>query len=185
MTSSSEKVEPAPNQPDVSARFAAVFREHAPFAWRCLRRLGVAPGDVDDVCQEVFLVVHRKLSELDPDVSPRGWIYGVCVKKASDHRRLAHKKREKLSDVLPEPEATASGADASLDSRRALRKLDEVLAALDEDKRVAFVLYEIEGLGLEEIATACQCPLQTVYSRLTAARKHVQTALAQQREELR
>lgn len=130
------------------------------------------------MCQEVFLVVHRKLGEFDGRASLRAWIYGICVRKASDQRRLAHKKREQLTDVLPEPEESASGPDVSLDTRRALRKLDAALASLDDDKRAAFVLYEVEGLSLQEVASACGTPLQTVYSRLTAARRHVEAALS-------
>jgi RNA polymerase sigma-70 factor (ECF subfamily) len=157
--------------------FAAVFREHAPFVWRCLRRLGVASGDVDDVLQEVFLVVHRRLPDYDGRASMRAWIYGICVRKASDHRKLAHKKREHLTEHVPEGASRGDGPDAALERRRALARLDAALADLDEDKRAAFVLYEIEGLGLAEIAEAVGCPLQTVYSRLGAARKHVEHAL--------
>ncbi|NUP11774.1 MAG: sigma-70 family RNA polymerase sigma factor [Polyangiaceae bacterium] len=185
MIEPSEKGDTPPNTGAVPLVFADLFREHAPFVWRCLRRLGVWPGDVDDVCQEVFLVVHRKIEDLDPSVSPRAWIYGVCIRKASDYRRLSHKKREQLHDVPPEPEERSSGPDASLDSRRALAKLDRVLATMDEERRAAFVLYEIEGLSLQEVATACGCPLQTVYSRLTAARRQVEASLAETKKELR
>lgn len=159
--------------------FAEVFRAHAPFAWRCLRRLGVATGDVDDVCQEVFLIVHKKLATYDGRASLRSWIYGICIRKASDHRRLAHVQRERLHDVMPESEAVSGGPEAALESRRALAQLDRALQRLDDDKRAAFVLYEIEGLGLQEVADACGCPLQTVYSRLAAARRHVEAELAE------
>lgn len=165
--------------------FTDVFRQHAPFAWRCLRRLGVGAADADDVCQEVFLVLYRKLDELEPDTSLRAYVYGVCVKKAADHRKKAHVRREAPSEQLPEPEVSGAGPDARLDHRRALAKLDRALTALDDDKRAAFVLYEVEGLSLQEIALACGAPLQTVYSRLTAARRHVEASLAGAREELR
>ena len=170
--------------PSVPA-FTEVFRQHVPFAWRCLRRLGVAAGDADDVCQEVFLVVYRKLADLDPEASLRAYIYGVCLKKAADHRKKAHVRREAPADALPESDSALAGPDVTLDHRRALAKLDVALMALDEDKRAAFVLYEVEGLSLQEIASASGCPLQTVYSRLTAARRHVESSLAETREELR
>lgn len=191
MTGSENQTHP-PNAGDVQAAvavqplvFAEVFRAHAPFAWRCLRRLGVTHGDVDDVCQEVFLIVHKKLGQYDGRASLRSWIYGICIKKASDHRRLAHIQRERLHDVMPESESTSNGPEASLESRRALALLDRALQALDEDKRAAFVLYEIEGLGLQEVADACGCPLQTVYSRLAAARRHVESQLAENQEVVR
>ncbi len=173
----------APPSPAARPRFEEVFRTHAPYVWRCLRRLGVAQGDADDVVQEVFLVVHRKLGEYDGRASMKAWIYGICIRKASDHRRLAHKQRERVTDEVPEGEGAQADPEASVEGRRALARLDRALAELDEDKRAAFVLYEIEGLGVAEVATATGVPLQTAYSRLTAARKHVELALREHREE--
>lgn len=55
--------------------FERVFQQHAPYVWRALRRLGVAESDADDVCQDVFIVVHRKLGTfggiLTPDLALR------------------------------------------------------------------------------------------------------------------
>jgi RNA polymerase sigma-70 factor, ECF subfamily len=164
-------------RPDVPV-FAELFRAHAPFTWRCLRRLGVAAADSDDVCQEVFVVVHKKLGQYDGRTSLRAWIYGIAVRKASDYRRLARNRHEKLVEAPGEERATsAPGPDRSLEHRRDLERLDRALGELDEDKRNAFVLYEVEGLTLSEVAAALACPLQTLYSRLNAARRHVDRAL--------
>lgn len=157
--------------------FAEIFRAHAPFAWRCLRRLGVSEADADDVCQEVFLIVHRKLDAYDGRAPIRAWIYGICVKKASDHRRLAHKQRERATDDVPARADERGGPDDALEGRRALARLDRALSELDDDKRAAFVLYEIEGLSLAEMAEALGAPVQTLHSRLAAARAHVVSAL--------
>src|SRR5690606_13923988 len=70
-----------------------IFRAHAPFAWRALRRLGVAEADVDDVCQDVFMVVHRKLDAFEGRSSMRTWIYGICARTASDYRRSGRVRR--------------------------------------------------------------------------------------------
>lgn len=161
--------------PPGAPAFADVFRENVPFAWRCLRRLGVAPGDVEDVCQDVFLVVHAKLGAFDHRSSVRAWVYGICVRKASDYRKLARNRREQVTDDVPD-RGVADDQGESIDRARALAFLDRTLAELDDDKRAVFVLYEIEGLAMSEIAQAIGCPLQTAYSRLHAARKHVELA---------
>src|ERR1039457_6413159 len=44
--------------------FDEIYRQHFPYVWRTLRRLGVAPADVEDVAHEVFVVVHRRLADL-------------------------------------------------------------------------------------------------------------------------
>lgn len=161
--------------------FSEVFREHAPFAWRCLRRLGVSAADADDVCQEVFLVVHRRLGEYDGRATMRGWIYGMCVRKASDHRKLSHKRHESPTDTLPETPSEAPQT-RDLERKRAIAALDAALALLDEEKRATFVLFEIEGLPMQEVATVLGCPLQTAYSRLHAARKSIETTVRRDRD---
>ena len=170
-------------RPPAPQGFEAIFRAHAPYVWRCLRRMGVDPGDVDDVLQEVFLVVHRRLGDYDGRASMKAWIYGICIKKASDHRKLAHKKRERVTADLPEGTSLEGGPEASVAGRRALARLDRALSELADDKRAAFVLYEIEGLGVAEVAAATGVPLQTAYSRLGAARKHVELAMREHRED--
>ena len=152
---------------------ASVFRDHAAFAWRALRRLGVPDSDVDDVCQEVFVVVHRKLAEFEGRSSVKTWLYGICVRSASDYRRRAPTRREVVTDSVPEAVVDETQHDA-LVKQQGLRVLDVLLDALDDDKRAVFVLYEIEQLGMAEVAEAVGCPLQTAYSRLHAARKIVE-----------
>lgn len=156
---------------------AQVFREHAAFAWRVLRRLGVAESDIDDVCQEVFVTVHRKLPSFQGRSSVRTWLYGVCVRVASSHRKRARARREVASDALPE-HATDAGQEETLALRQARATLDRILDQLDDDKRAVFVLYEIEELTMADVALAMECPLQTAYSRLHAARREVEAALA-------
>jgi RNA polymerase sigma-70 factor (ECF subfamily) len=155
--------------------FAAVFRTHAPYVWRLLRRLGAAHADADDLCQEVFVVVHRRLPELDTARSLRPWIYGVAVRVASDHRR-----RQRVCDELNEQDdaPTPPAQHDAMESRRLRGLLDEAILRLEEPKRAIFVLHELEELNMAEIAEAVSCPLQTAYSRLHAARKEVKAFFA-------
>lgn len=160
--------------------FRQVFEDHAPFVWRCLRRLGVSSADVEDVCQEVFVVVHRKLAQFDGRSSQRAWLYGICVRKASDYRRSARVRRVSTGGRVPEVSVAASQAE-ELDRRAARDLLDDILGKLGERQRVVFVLYEIEQLSMAEIAETLDCPLQTAYSRLRAAREQVQAAVQRHR----
>jgi RNA polymerase sigma-70 factor (ECF subfamily) len=162
--------------------FRRLFEEHAPYAFRCLRRLGVAPADLDDVLQEVFLVVLRKSSEVAP-AAMRSWIHGICVRKASDYRRGARRRRDRIGgDPAADPvliEGAAGGDDPELAAtrRQALARLDAALDGLSGDERAAFVLYEIEQLSLKEIAAAVRCPVSTVHARLERARDRVARAV--------
>jgi RNA polymerase sigma-70 factor, ECF subfamily len=148
-----------------------VFDEHAPYVFRVLRYLGVRDADVPDVCQEVFITVHRKLEGFEGRSSLRTWLYRICQRAASDHRRRAYMRHEVVTDAssaeLDRPDAHDDGG-SRLEARSALAFL---LDRLDEPKRDVFVLYEIEGLTMREVCDILDCPLQTAYSRLHAARQ--------------
>jgi RNA polymerase sigma-70 factor, ECF subfamily len=156
--------------------FDQVFFENAPYVCRALRRLGVRAADVEDVAQEVFLVVHRKLGTFQGRSSVRTWLYGISIRSASEYRRRPYQQEEELVDRVPDRGARAT-QDTELDRQRALALLDAALDKLDADKRAVFVLYELEEMAMAEVAEAVGCPLQTAYSRLYAARKIVEAAM--------
>src|SRR5437867_3152137 len=106
--------------------FDAIFHECAPFVWRVVQRLGVREADLDDVCQEVFLVVHRRLETYDGGSSVRTWVYGICLRIASDYRRRAHNRYEQPVDPLPD-HGIAAVQDEAIEQQRALAWLDGVL----------------------------------------------------------
>lgn len=155
-----------------------IFREHGAFVWRALKRLGVAPSDVDDATQEVFVVVHRKLGEYEGRAQMRTWLYGIAVKVAAAQRRKSHVRREIATEEPVAPETASSDSpETAAAEREALVMLDRALDELDDEKRAVFVLYEVEGLEMPEVAEALACPVQTAYSRLHAARKDVEKAM--------
>lgn len=165
----------------VGARLSVrqVFDEHARYVWRALRHLGVADAEIADVSQEVFITVHKKLPEFEGRSSLRTWLYGICLRVASDHRRRAYVRRE-LPSAEPTAERSVSPEPGpGIEDRATLRALLDVL---DPDKRAVLVLYEIEGFTMKEVAEIVDCPVQTAYSRLHAARERLLEAfLAEQK----
>jgi RNA polymerase sigma-70 factor (ECF subfamily) len=166
----------AANQPAKVPSLTEIFEQHTPFLWRALINLGVPAAEAQDQCQEIMITVHRRLASFD-GVSLRGWLYGICVRVASDYRRSARVRREVLTDTLPESADSGDLAD-SLDRERSARRMMTALEALDEPKRAAFVLFEIEELTLAEVSEAVGAPLQTVYSRIKTAREQMRRAFA-------
>jgi RNA polymerase sigma-70 factor (ECF subfamily) len=158
--------------------FAHVFEEHVPFLWRAAVALGVPESDADDVCQEVMLVVHKKLATFEGE-AVRSWLYGICLRIASDYRKKARVRRERPTSEPPDAVFGSTQLE-EVAARRAETRLLEVLAELDDDKRNAFVLVEIGELTLREISEATETPLQTLYSRLQAARTHVRQRFSAQ-----
>jgi len=167
---------------DSSPSMRTIFDEHARYVIRTLRHLGVREADVEDVAQEVFVTVHRKLPEFEGRSKLRTWLYAICLRVASDHRRRAYVVRERATDEPPidTGERTGDEADTNLESRAFVQ---ELLGELDDDKRAVLVLYEIEGLTMREVAEVIGCPLQTAYSRLHAARDLLRQAWERSRKD--
>jgi RNA polymerase sigma-70 factor (ECF subfamily) len=174
---------PAPARPlDV----VAVHDRHASFVWCSLQRLGVRPSDLDDVFQEVFLVVHKRLHTFDGTSQLTTWLFGVCLRVAAAHRRRAWFRRETPTDDLPDLEDTSSRRpDELLAARQARALVARALDRMDLDKRAVFVMFEIDELPSEEIATTLGVPIGTVWSRLSAARKQFHAALARENAQTR
>ncbi len=149
-----------------------LVRSHGAYVWRTLCLLGVRPADVDDLTQEVLLIAIARRHTHEGRGTLRSWIRGICVKKAAGHRRKAQVRLEVASDSVSERGSTQHPDDV-LDQSRKLQRLRRALGQLDEAQRAAFVLYEIEGLTMKEVAAALGCPLQTAYSRHAAARRRV------------
>jgi RNA polymerase sigma-70 factor (ECF subfamily) len=157
-----------------------VFHEHAAYVFRVLRYFGVREADLPDVCQEVFVTVHRKIDGFEGRSSIRTWLYRICQRAASDHRRRAYVRREVATDfTAQEPDEVIASQAGQIEARSTLLR---ALSALDEDKRDVFVLYEIEGMTMREVCKVVDCPLQTAYSRLHAARDIVERTLAAERK---
>ncbi len=176
-----EAQQPAPETPATALDFRRIYQENANFVWRTMRRLGVQPAHLEDACQEAFLVVHRKLAGFDGK-SEKSWLFAIALRVAADHRKRAHIRRERVTGEVPEVVMPPSQHD-DLEKSRARDFLQAVLDDLDDDKRAVFVLYELEGMAMPEIADAVGCPVQTAYSRLHAARRRIQDAVAQAKRE--
>ena len=157
--------------------FDEIYASNVDFVWRSLKRLGVVAASLDDAVQEVFVVVHRRLGDFEGRSTVRTWLYGIALRVARDHRRSrqARTPHEQISDTLPD---TASPVpDEAVARVQAVETLDRLLGELDDDKREVFVLAEIEQLSAPEMAEVLGANVNTVYSRLRAARRAFEQAL--------
>ena len=181
---SAELVFAAPRSSEGASResardFEQIYTAHVDFVWRSVRGLGVADRNLDDAVQEVFVVVHRQLSCFEGRSSIKSWLFGIARRVAADHRRWA--RRKDRGEELREDEVVPTSAAPQLEavaSAEALRTLHAILDRLDEDKREVFVLVEIEHLTAPEVAEVLGINVNTVYSRLRAARGAFNAAVA-------
>lgn len=160
-------LEPAP-----PPGFTQLYAEHYDFLWRCALRMGTPAADLEDVVQECFIVALRRFATFDPRGRARAstWLFGILRNVQRNHARAARRRSarlELLAQTSGEEQEPARTAEASL----AGRLLDEFLATLDDDKRAAFVLAEIEGMTGPEVADALELNVNTANSRVRAARQ--------------
>lgn len=153
-----------------------VYARHSGFVWRTVRRMGIPEAHVEDVMHEVFLVVHRRLPEFDGRVAMTTWLYHQTRGVVSNHRRSRQREQRRIALVDPKP---APSPDPEAETRRgeAAAFVRSFLAELDDDKREVFVLAELEGLPVPEVAQMTGLKLNTAYSRLRAARQRFQRAV--------
>ena len=163
----------------IAGTLSEIYRAHFYFVWRNARRLGVPESSLDDVAQDVFIVVHRRLADFDGRVQLRAWIFGILVRVVRGHRRTFQRKTARCVP-LPEDSAVATDPTPSELAERSERVqvLEMLLSQLDENKAMLIVLSELEQWTLREIAEFMGSNTNTVYSRLSAAKRDFDKAYA-------
>jgi RNA polymerase sigma-70 factor (ECF subfamily) len=152
-------------EPAETLDFDQIYETEFGYVWNCLRRLGIQESDLPDLTHEVFLRVFGALSQYDRDRPLRPWLFGVCLRTASDFRRLARHRRE-VGSSSADMADNGSGAEQQVGEAEDRRL---VIAALQEvrlERRAVLVMHNIDGLTVPEISEALGVPLNTVYSRL-------------------
>jgi RNA polymerase sigma-70 factor, ECF subfamily len=160
--------------------FREVYDAQFEFVWRNAAHRGVPAAALDDVVQEVFIVVHRKLPEFEGRSSLRTWVAGIVRKVVADYLRKRGNQPAGDEPLEREPASSADAAHASEQSA-ALELLDALLAKMSEEQREVFVLHEIEHMSGAEIAELTSANENTVWTRLRAARRIFQEGVARQR----
>jgi RNA polymerase sigma-70 factor, ECF subfamily len=134
---------------------------------KSLRRLGVRPGDAEDLTHEVFLTVLRRWDTYDATRPAKPWLFAFARCLASAYRQSAYVRRERFEEAEPERVGSAEGLFVEREeSTLVYRALD----TLDDDKRLVFTMFELDERTAADIAAELGIPQNTVFSRLRAAR---------------
>jgi RNA polymerase sigma-70 factor (ECF subfamily) len=160
--------------PPVEVTFEALYDEYYAFVARTVRRLGVADGAIEDVCQEVFVVIYRRLHEFEGRAKLQTWVYRIAAnvvlnQNRTQRRKAPHQRNgtqvdpEELATTVPGPEATMRQTQAAALART-------ILMNMSEPKRMAFVLVELEGMSYGEAAASLNETFDAVRARVRAAR---------------
>jgi RNA polymerase sigma-70 factor (ECF subfamily) len=161
-----------PPRHDPQRRIRAMVDEHVGFVARTLTRAGVPSSELDDEIQRTFIVVSRRLDDVE-NGAERSFLFQVAVNLASHARRKLARRREILEDQPPERIEALATPEHLTDRKQMRQLLDEILAGMDPALRAVFKLHEFDEMNLTEIGLFLAVPRGTVASRLRRAREHI------------
>jgi RNA polymerase sigma-70 factor (ECF subfamily) len=164
-------------------RMAGLYRSHFNLVWGALRRARVPGSDLDDLLQDVFIVVLRKLPTWNPAENPgrspeeqeRAWVYKITSYEVLNYRRRQRLRRVEPMDRTPEiPDPRNEAA--------AIEVTDELLVLLDTttpERRAVFELVELEGFSVVAAAGILGITESNTHRRLGLARDDIRKAAEQ------
>jgi RNA polymerase sigma-70 factor, ECF subfamily len=163
------------------AAFGTLVERYAAVARRVARAVLGNPEDADDAAQDAMLSALVKLDQYDPRRPFGPWLLRIVANAATDRRRRRTVRRVEPLDIA----LTAGGArpDATAERRALSERLRQALAELPARRRMAVVLFDVEGYSHAEIAVILRIPEGTVRSEVFHARRRLRALLADWKEE--
>jgi RNA polymerase sigma-70 factor, ECF subfamily len=157
---------------DASA-WRSLYDRHFARVARLIRALGVNEGEADEIGQEVFLIVYRHLRSFRGEARLATWIHKLATREAIRHAKRKRMKRA-LLELFGREQRPALPRDWAENEAARRQYLNQLLARLSPERRLALVLFEIEGRPVEEIAELCGCAVNTVWTRIHRARAQLE-----------
>jgi RNA polymerase sigma-70 factor (ECF subfamily) len=159
---------------DCLSSFESIYDAYYDVVARWIRALAGSTSDREDLVQEVFLVVYRRLPDFDGR-NLKGWLYRITVHQVHDYQRLFWIRRifRRCVEVSPEMPSARPTPLMTLEARERQQRLEWMLSHLSDQLRAALVLFEIEGYTAEEIGDMQSVSVHTVRSRIHRARKRM------------
>ncbi len=166
--------------------FAAVFDEYRDRIRRYIHGMTRDPAEVDDLVQETFLRVHRKLETVrDPAALP-AWLYRIATHVCYDRFRQASYRAgtkpleaaDQDAAQTPVEDTDAPPLNLQVEQAEMSTCVQEFIEQLSDDDRMVILLHDVHGLTNPEVARAVDCSLAAVKTRLHRARQRLKQALS-------
>jgi len=184
-----------PNDPDGPLVLAVLNGDHRAFeqlverlqtrVFRFVLKQVRRPEEAEDLTQETFLEVFRKLTNFRGASRFSTWVMGIALNLARNHRRKAPEYRFDMAteDDVPETADSAPSPHKSLETKAFAGAVQEALSGLPDDVREAVVLVSLDGLSYEEAAAIAGAPTGTMKTRVFRGRKMMREAMARKKQD--
>lgn len=163
----------SPHKPkSAEARLKAIYRQHFDFVWRSLSRFGVEAASREDLAHEVFIVYFKKYMDYQGPAAESTLLYGIARRVAANHRRGCSRREEReRQGWRDEPLAASEAGPEDVIARKDARdRMGQFLATLSPENAEIFRLTQIEGLRAKEVAEIFELNLNTLNTRIRAAK---------------
>jgi RNA polymerase sigma-70 factor (ECF subfamily) len=159
---------------------AAMFDELCPVVERVLGKLLGPTPDLEDLVQLTFEKAIRSLPRFRGEASVKTWVTSIAVHVAQHHLRAGRLRRHVPLEMVPDERVASAPHDAErrLDERRLGARLYALLDRITAAKRVALVLFAVEGLPVEEVAALMGASETATRSRVFFARRELRKLIA-------
>jgi RNA polymerase sigma-70 factor (ECF subfamily) len=151
-----------------------IYRLHAPDVAHWIRRLAGPNADIEDMVQEVFMVVQRRLPEFRGDAKITTWLYRIAERIVLSRRRKARMLRwlglHRAEEAGRALNSSTPSPVESIERRQSVELVYRILDTMDEKYRTVLILFEVESMSGEDIAKLTGTKLATIWVRLRRAR---------------
>lgn len=143
-------------------------------------RLTNLPQKAEDVVQDTLVLAWQSADRFRGEGRVLAWLLGIVHHTALKSLRHSHQPiTEEMEESLPAPVVSP---EERMQTKEEVQSLRRGLESLSAEHRAVLELVFYQGLSLKEVAQVCDCPLGTVKSRLSYARKHLRGILSRQEE---
>ena len=175
-----------------AASFEELVRRYEPVIMNMAYRLLGNRSDAADVCQEVFVLLIRKLGSFRGEAKFSTWLYRVSLNACHDYARRSRRHvsiSESPSDDLPEIEQRLAddafdAPEASMERAEIRKAVHEGIARLPYKFKEVIYLHDLSGYNYKEVAEILDISLGTVKSRLNRARARLASEMKEYREQM-
>jgi RNA polymerase sigma-70 factor, ECF subfamily len=175
------------SQGDIDA-FEKIYRSSSGYVFAIAYRVTGRMEDAEEVTQDVFVKVYRKLGSFQFRSAFSTWIYRIAMNTAINLYRKRSKERGKnvpFDDAIKVDDhaAKTAGPAVEIEKKDNERLVKSMLESLPPEQRSCVIMKDLEGLKYEEIAKILDINLNTVKSRLSRAREKLVSLFGKGEEE--
>lgn len=160
---------------DINA-FEQIYKKTSGFVYNVALRLAGNKHDAEEITQDVFITIHKKLSGYRFESSLKTWIYRITYNLSINYLKKRSKERHRnisYDDAMANPETNLEAIEAKTDKIEEDEEghIEKMLSELNPDQKACIILRSLEGLSYREIAEALKININTVRSRIKRARE--------------